>query len=116
VSCSESDLTDIVSADCTVNRAESGHFFVSRGWALSTHCCRWTTPEAKPAEAAVQGNAATWHLQATRALAVALGPSTLRQLPCVKAERRSSREIGRWRESVWGMGRIAYDYQRSKNN
>src|ERR1700687_5742877 len=43
ISCSELDLTDTVRSDGTVSQAESGHLFVSRGWALSTvssigHC------------------------------------------------------------------------------
>ena len=41
MSCSELDLTDTVRSDGTVSQAESGHLFVSRGWALSTHTCLW---------------------------------------------------------------------------
>ena len=36
MSCSELGLTDTVRSDGTVSQAESGHLFVSRGWALST--------------------------------------------------------------------------------
>jgi hypothetical protein len=64
----------------------------------STHCYRWTAPEAdietggKPPFRATPRHGT---FKATRALAVALGPRMLGQLPCVKAERRSSWEIGR---------------------